>query len=50
MAEQERKIVNMNKLLDINNSIQSKTDQKVNFDLSKIDIIIEKRIKEFSKS
>jgi len=50
MAEQERKINNMNKLLDINNSIQSKTDQKVNFDLSKIDIIIEKRIKEFSKS
>jgi len=50
MAEQERKIVNMNKLLDINNSIQSKTDQKVNFDLSKIDIIIEKRIKELSKS
>jgi len=40
----------MTKLMDLNSSIQNKSDQKINFDLSKIDLIIEKRIKEINKS
>lgn len=50
IADQERKLANMTKLMDINSTIQNKSDQKINFDLSKIDLIIEKRIKEASKS